>query len=261
MEARTRYLLNLATAPLVDLDDGAGVTVVVTGVFSNTLNGVCGARLSADEADAVIGEIVARLDHRRAPAIWHVDGESRPHDLGRRLEAAGCTPETSGVVRGGLVTDVLERISADGVEVTPVRTAEDLDHWFDVAAHMWGEDLDDPPGNRERWRRLLTELGLSANAPLQHYVAFAEGRAVGMSSAFFCPDDSLVLIDHEDVAGHARRSGVGTAMLRAMLAEAQRRGCRYVVLEPTPESVPFYNRLGLAEEPVQAGHEFYLPLT
>jgi hypothetical protein len=68
--ARIRFLANLATAPLGDVEKAAGVTTVITGVFDNTLNGVFHGRLDASDADAVIAATLAQFRQQHAPAIW-----------------------------------------------------------------------------------------------------------------------------------------------------------------------------------------------
>lgn len=270
VEARIRFLVGLGRAPSVEVDSGAGVTTVVAGVSDNTLNGVVHARLDPAGADAVITATVGRFQRRQAPAIWWLDPSSTPADLPRRLEAAGLRPEDSGVVRGGPVERVLERTAAvlaaagdsraarpgrPGGFIRPVRDPGDLDRWLAVAAAAWG---DDPTGDLARRRQLYLGLGLDPGAALQHWVAVAGDRTVGMASAFSA--GRTVLLDHLEVAEEARRRGIGTALLRTALADGQARGCRWAVLEPTPESAPFYDVLGLEVEPCRPGVEFYLPL-
>jgi GNAT superfamily N-acetyltransferase len=260
VRARIRYLLNLGIAPSAVVDDGAGVTTVVSGVCSNTLNGACGARLDAAGAGAAIAGVVARFRERTAPATWYRVPADTPADLPWRLEAAGCRPERGGVVRGAPLERVRARVPDASVDVRPVRTGQDLDRLLDVAASVWGEELDDPPGNRARWRRLLTELGLGPGAPLQHWVAMQAARPVGMLSAFYDPTDEVVLIDHDDVVEDARRQGIGGALIGAALAAPAAHGCRWAVLEPTPQAAAFYSALGFDTEPTDGDREFYLPL-
>ena len=52
-----------------------------------------------------------------------------------------------------------------------------------------------------------------------------------------------------------RRQGIG----RALLARALEHAPEYVVLGPTPESIPFYRRLGFELRPALKDRCFYLP--
>jgi isopentenyldiphosphate isomerase len=81
---------------------------------------------------------------------------------------------------------------------------------------------------------------------------------VGLGSAFYA--DQVVLVDHEEVIQAARRRRVGTALLGEALGEARRRGCRWAVLEPTPESAAFYDALGFEVEACRPDLELHLPL-
>jgi GNAT superfamily N-acetyltransferase len=276
-EARIRFLEHLGRAGSVEVDRGAGVTAVISGVGDNTLNGVARARLDPERADRVIAAVVDRFERRRAPAIWWLDPQSTPADLAGRLRAAGLQPEETGIVRGAPVDRVLDRAGGTlnaagrardaagrrrtlpdegtGILVRPVREPGDLDRWIEVAGAAWG---DDPPGDLARRRRLYLDLGLGPGADLQHLVALEGERTLGMASAFHA--GQTVLLDHLEVAEQARRRGVGTALLRAALTEAKARGCRRLVLEPTPDSARFYDTLGLDVEAVRPGVEFYLPL-
>ena len=274
--ARIRFLANLATAPpgVVVVEQTAGVTTVTTGVFDNTLNGVFHARLAASDADAAIAATLARFRRRRAPAIWWLDPANTPADLPRRLAAAGCRPEQAGIVRGGLVADLHRRagqlLAAAGggpagagearITVEAVGSPDDLDRWIGVARACWGAAADGPPGDLARRRALYAGLGLGPAAALRHWVAVAGRRAVGLCSAFYADPEQVLLVDHVDVVEAARRRGVGTALLHAALGEARRRGCRWAVLEPTPGSAAFYDRLGFGVEACRPGVQFYLPL-
>jgi GNAT superfamily N-acetyltransferase len=220
----------------------------------------------------VIAETVARFARRQAPAIWWLDPESTPPDLPRRLEAAALRPEETGIVRGSAVADVLARADEllaattaraapgrDGVEVRAVREAGDLDHWIEVAQANWGAD---EAGDLARRRELYLGLGLDPAAALKHWVAVDGDRTVGMATAF--STGPVVLVDHDEVVDQDRRPGAGTALLQAALTEGQRRGCRWAVLEPTPQSASFYDALydalGFEVERCRPGVEFYLPL-
>jgi GNAT superfamily N-acetyltransferase len=175
-------------------------------------------------------------------------------------------------VRGGLVADLYGRagqlLGAAGgdpagearIAVKAVRSPDDLDRWIEVARAVWGEDADDPPGDLARRQALYAGLGLAPAAALRHWVALAGDRAVGLCSAFYADQDQVLLVDHADVVQAARRRGVGTALVHAALGEAQRRGCRWAVLEPTPWSTAFYDTLGFEVEACRPGVQFYLPL-
>jgi GNAT superfamily N-acetyltransferase len=67
-------------------------------------------------------------------------------------------------------------------------------------------------------------------------------------------EDTAVVVDLAVLPEHRRR-GIG----RALLARALALEVTYVVLGPTPESIPFYRRLGFELRPALRDRCFYLP--
>jgi GNAT superfamily N-acetyltransferase len=70
----------------------------------------------------------------------------------------------------------------------------------------------------------------------------------------FSHEDTTVVLELEVPPEH-RRQGIGRALLARALADAR----PYVVLGPTPESIPFYRRLGFELYPALRDRCFYLP--
>jgi ribosomal protein S18 acetylase RimI-like enzyme len=95
--------------------------------------------------------------------------------------------------------------------------------------------------------------GEPAGASRQRFVVRRDGRPVGMVSTFVHGDTAVVL-DLEVLEEH-RRQGIGRALLACALAG----GPEHVVLGPTPESIPFYRRLGFELRPALKDRCYYLP--
>jgi hypothetical protein len=96
------------------------------------MNGVVsrpGAPVTADLA----GEIIDWFRERDLPASWLVEGDDEA--LARILVDQGARSETSGEWAGRPIGSDPFRLSGGGadVEITPVRSAADLDDWLDVA--------------------------------------------------------------------------------------------------------------------------------
>jgi GNAT superfamily N-acetyltransferase len=245
--AQAAYLRLLSTSPLADRRPCGDGVAVITGVESNTENGVVASRLEGD-VDATIVETLRWLRH--APAQWLLADPVSPADLRERLVAAGARPERTGVVMGA----VLEGLAVDdepppGLEIAPVRDAAALHEWARVV---------EPAGPQGRAVEILASLGLGAEAPLQHRLARRGGAIVGAAS-FFAHGDT-VLGQQLAVAATARRVGVGRALARACAREARAAGARVAVVEPTPDTVAFYRLLGFALRPWPRDRAFYLPL-
>src|SRR5690349_2094822 len=85
------FLTALARDPDADLAHTPEVTRYShPAIISPMLNGVIGARLPADQADAIIEETLEYFAARQRPmAFWWVGPSSQPADLGARLLAHG----------------------------------------------------------------------------------------------------------------------------------------------------------------------------
>ncbi len=226
-----------------------------TGLLDNTRNGVVCSRLAAETADECIAELLAWLAEHHAPAQWMVTAETDPPDLRERLQRAGCRPERTAVYMAAGLTgrDLSDRRLAAGVEITPIRDAAQLAEAFAAASK-----LNDDPQQREHELALFASLGLADDRALQHYAARLHGRVVGSASAF-AASATLTLADL-GVATHARRSGIGRALVLHALREGKRAGCSLVVLAPTPATVPFYEALEFTLGRFPPNRSFYTPL-
>lgn len=106
---------------------------------------------------------------------------------------------------------------------------------------------------REAASRAMASMLANPN----HVVLVAEraGRVIGAATLLMEPKiihDGGLVGHIEDVAVRdgERRSGAGSALVRAAIAEARRAGCYKVVLECSEALVPFYERLGLSRHSV-----------
>jgi GNAT superfamily N-acetyltransferase len=247
--AHAGYLRLLATSPLAERRPCGDGLAVITGVESNSENGVICSRLERDvDADAAIAETLSWL--RDAPSQWLLADPVSPADLRERLVAAGARPERTGVVMGA----ALDRLTLDdepppGLELVPVRDEAALRAWAQVV---------EPAEPRARAVEVLASLGLGAQAPVQHRLALRDGVVVGAAS-FFAHGDT-VLGQHLTVAATERRAGIGRALAQACAREALAAGARVAVVEPTPDSVAFHRLLGFALRAWPRDRSFYLPL-
>ena len=153
---------------------------------------------------------------------WLVSAESDLHD---RLVAAGCRPERTAVVMG---------------------------------APLAALDLGDPegePASAEEYRAVAeaVDFGEGALGAQQRFVAQRDGQPVAIASTFVHGTTAVVL--DLAVLDEYRRQGIG----RALLARALQLDVTHVVLGPTPESLPFYRRLGFELRPALKDRVYYLP--
>ncbi|MGV7206431.1 GNAT family N-acetyltransferase [Oxalobacteraceae bacterium A2-2] len=99
-------------------------------------------------------------------------------------------------------------------------------------------------------QKVPAEIELDAmDAYCLHAVAY-DANGVPVGTGRLLPDGH---IGRMAVRQSARGSGVGSALLQALMAQARQRGDREVALSAQTHAAPFYQRHGFATE----GEEFY----
>jgi len=199
-----------AFAPLADIQviRRPGWMQIITPTFKGGgLNEVCCAVLDAADADAIIDRTIAEYRALGLVFRWTIGPDSRPHDLGARLEARGLVRhevlgmcrETRGAALTGEVE--VERVTMDRV-----------DEFTAVMTTGWG--MDPAPfhayhraalGDPERRHRLFLARDDS-------------GRAVGAAGTVLF-EKSAYLIGAVVLPEHRKR-GVYRALTDARLADA-----------------------------------------
>lgn len=104
---------------------------------------------------------------------------------------------------------------------------------------------------------LFTDLGLTGNKPLCHYLALLDDQPVGTSSAFWGTES--VGLYHVEVLPEARKQGIGTILTLTPLLEAHLAGYNVAVLGPSPEAQSMYRRIGFELFP-QYGKCYTIPM-
>ena len=88
------------------------------------------------------------------------------------------------------------------------------------------------------------------NNPHAFFVTAGEGGKILGYGGMHCSHGECY-IDNIAVFGHHRKKGVGTAIVEALIREAQRRNSEFISLEVRPSNqvaVRLYTRLGFVEE-------------
>jgi predicted GNAT family N-acyltransferase len=89
------------------------------------------------------------------------------------------------------------------------------------------------------------EIEIDAQDPLSLHALALDASGTAVATGRLLPDGH---IGRMAVLPSARGSGVGTAVLRALMEAARARGDREVVLSAQTHAVPFYARIGFATE-------------
>lgn len=101
---------------------------------------------------------------------------------------------------------------------------------------------------------MRSELG---SAHTYYLVVESDGAVIGYSGLLAPQRSSQADIQTIAVTASARRSGIGRALMAAMVAEAARRGAREMFLEvraDNPNAQALYEQLGFEQIAVRAGY-------
>jgi hypothetical protein len=94
-------------------------------------------------------------------------------------------------------------------------------------------------------QKVPEEIEIDAQDPLSLHALAIDASGTAVATGRLLPDGH---IGRMAVLQSARGSGVGTAVLRALMEAARTRGHREVVLSAQTHAVPFYARIGFAAE-------------
>jgi hypothetical protein len=211
-------------------------------IQGNTWAGVAGVRVGADEVEALVAEVRARVPSHKS-LVWWLDPEASPPDLHERLRALGLRePRDRGSLLHALACVDEPPAGSAEIEVTRVEAFEEH---LTAAQVMW-EAFDTPPDRREAQRpHLRSEFEASRDAGVT-FLARLNGRAAGIGRSIY--SDRGVFLIAGAVADWARGRGVYKALVRARWDDAVARGTPALVTEALPDtSYPILKRLGFVD--------------
>jgi hypothetical protein len=213
-------------------------------IQGNTWAGVACVRVGADDVEALVAEVRARVPSHKS-LVWWLDPETSPADLHERLRALGLRePRDRGSLLHALACVEEPPPGSAEIEVSRVTTFEEH---LTAAQVMW-EAFDTPPERREAQRPHLRsefEAARDAGVPVT-FLARLNGRAAGIGRSIY--SDRGVFLIAGAVADWARGRGVYKALVRARWDDAVARGTPALVTEALPDtSYPILKRLGFLD--------------
>jgi ribosomal protein S18 acetylase RimI-like enzyme len=225
-----------------ELYQGTDLIQVITGLPVALLNGISGAQLTPETADAAIEASVARVTSYKVPAYWFIGPSTRPLELGTYLERQGFVPSFG---LPGMAADLLVlkegRPPPTDLTIERVRDLETLATWARTAWTGTGF----PVEGREAFVELETSIGVEPDTSRLRYLGFQRGVPVAASA---------MILQH-GVAGiyavatlpEARRQGVGTALTLTPLRDARAMGYRVGTLQASSMGYSVYRCLGFQQ--------------
>lgn len=235
-ENEAELVAYLGTATGATSHRSTDLTWVVTGVNSESYNGVLWTRLSPAAADMQVQALVEQFRFQGLPSLWRIDPATEPADLGARLRALGCAPVADGTCMGAQLPDLAREMSRfPGLTVDRVTTSAEMSEWLDIWTETSGE-------KREPRGFLYNSLGFATRHPLHHYVARIDGQPAGVAELFL--GQRTAGLYSLAVAPAFRGRGIGTSLVLTPLLVARTLGYDTGVVRPPSDSRLMFEHLG-----------------
>jgi len=200
-------------------------------------------RLSDDEIDDAVEAARSFMRVTGASAAsWWLSERSTPADLEQRLLGRGLSVVEGDYLIEGMLLTSPPPPGAAGIEVRPVRTAEE----FVAATEAQYEAFDTPTSHRRDVAALVDAYELERRSKVvELYAAWLDGRIAGGGRAIFSPRG--VLMAGGSTVRWARGRGVYRALVRARWDEAVARDTPALVVQAGTMSAPILRRLGFEQ--------------
>ncbi len=224
--------------PDAELRDGPDVVWVKPRVPAIPFNGIWQARLDAEKTDSQIDEVLLQA---KAPLHWWVGPSSSPAALAERLEARGLSRADLPAMAADLRRSQSETPAPPGLEIRRVQTPEMLDSYFQA----WIEGFGSSREFAEHFRGVYLGIGLSEDAPVQHFVGLMHGAPVASASLFM--SKQVAEVYSVSTIPRARRQGVATAMTLAAMRRARDEGYLIACLYASEAGYNVYRGLGFQQ--------------
>lgn len=225
--------------PGVDYRESPEMLCWITGLPHPMMNGGSRARLSPENADAAIAELVARFRERGVPALWWYDPSSQPADLGQRFLAHGFT-QGRGMPGMALDLHLLQPALPDNpsLALEEVRDSQTLQIWTEVCGR--GSSL--PAQIDASFYAACTGIGYGPDSALRLFLCRRNGEPA--ACAMLCLEAGIAGIYCVATLEAARRQGCGAAVTQACLNAAREQSYRIAILQASAMGEPVYKKLG-----------------
>ena len=205
---------------------------------AHSWSGIVWSDLDETTADTAIEEQVRYFAGLGREFEWKLYGHDLPMDLGKRLRAAGFTPEPEETLMVAEVAALpLDADAPEGIRILPVTDAAGVDLVADVHEKAFGTD-----GTRLR-HQLLAQL-TADRAGVVAVVALAGDEPVSAARLELVPGTRFAGLWGGGTVPHWRGRGVYRSLVAHRAKVAASRGYRYIQVDATAQSRPILARLG-----------------
>ncbi len=236
--------------PQAEVYDGAEIKWSLTRIQFPMFNSVFRAQLAPQQVDSTIQAVIARARERKVPVLWWTGPQTRPADLGRRLEANGFTSLGH---EPGMAVDLMKLnenwAALPGLSIEQVNQASRLKVWCRTCVQGFGM----PDFVEDAFFDFMSHVGFRATRP---YLALQDNQPVATSLMVLAA--GVAGIYNVTTLPEARRKGFGTWVTLTPLCEARTMGYRVGILHASAMGVNLYRSLGF-QEYCQIGHSLWSP--
>ena len=227
-------------------DDGPGVRVEVDGPVVRRVaedghgwSGITWSELADPvAADAVIARQVSYFRELEPQFEWKLYDYDQPPDLGRRLEAAGFTPDDSEALMIAEVADQVAEVTLpDGVRLRPVTGEAGAEALIEVHGRVFG-------GDQSQLRNSLLAQVRQAPGLMGMVLAVAGQEPVCAARINFLPGTEFAGLWGGGTLPAWRGRGIYGALVAYRARLAAERGYRYLNVDASADSEPILRRLG-----------------
>ncbi|MCG3221698.1 MAG: GNAT family N-acetyltransferase [Candidatus Heimdallarchaeota archaeon] len=213
---------------------------IITGLPFAFLNSIANANFSGSDITKQITVVLTPFKTKKLPILWWIGPNSKPDNLDAYLESFDFkkTDEPPGMFMDLNRLDFSYETPPE-LRVNLVQNAKHVEEWVSVFI--------EGVGGTEKHRKHLfqSEMFLLQKNNYLRFIGYWEGEPVATSG----------LILNEDVAGlyfvitkpDYRGKGIGTAISRAALENAYKRGYHKAVLQSSKMGYNIYKRIGFDE--------------
>jgi ribosomal protein S18 acetylase RimI-like enzyme len=215
------------------------LTVIDSGLPTDTFNCVCRARLAEDSLHERIAQVITHFQTVQRPFSWWVGPADRPYHIGQALLKAGFEAAESEVAMAAELNGLyMTDLAPHGLQIERVRTAKQIHDFAMVAAANWT-----PPDLAVvRFYEAATPVLLVPDSPLWLYVGYLGAEPVATSE--LAVGGGVVGLYNICTLEARRRKGIGSALTLRPLLDARAQGFRTVILQASANGLGVYTRLG-----------------
>lgn len=200
------------------------------------LNGVIDTNIEEENVDEKIDEVISHFEKLQLPFNWITGITTKPRKIYEHLEKKGF--KIAKVPGMALNLKQIERkeIANPDIEILKVEKLDQRKKLTIVGQKLYGfpEEI------------FMIELNTIQNdEKCTYYLVLLNGEPVGMSAVFyFC---GVAGIYNVGVVEEARRKGIGSAIIYAMLYDAKDSGYEWAVLYSTELGINVYKQMGFEQ--------------